>query len=466
MPRLRGPAPDPPAHFVDRDLAPGQALEPSTEDAATERQALALFRTRAENLLPCAARHPIDFAFTGTPAVSVVMVLGDDFPVTIQALNSLRQSFRGNVELFLVDSGSTGRTRYVSRYIHGAHLLRLAEDLGFVRASNAAISCVTADSVLLLGNEMEPGPEALLLALNRLSSDPRIGAVGAKIISTHGRLLAAGGLIGRDGVAYGHMRGASPLAPEANFVRDVDFCPTAFLLARASLLKQLSGFRDDPTDLYFEDADLGARMTQARYRVVYDPSVVAHRHEHAGPGIDYLRFRHDPDRRAAFARSTAGGRRVLFIEDRIPLRMLGSGFVRSNDLLRTMAELGLQVTVFPLQEHCSHVASIFADMPDTVEALYDRSLDDLSEFLDSREGYYDIIWVARTHNLDRIHPILQRHFPGRAPAASHTGHRGYRVAAGAGPRATGRRGIRPGCSAGQGVSQRFVLSARRRGDGG
>jgi O-antigen biosynthesis protein len=32
--------------------------------------------------------------------------------------------------------------------------------------------------------------------------------------------------------------------------------------------------------------------------------------------------------------------RILFVEDTVPLRTIGSGFVRSNDLVQVMASLG------------------------------------------------------------------------------------------------------------------------------
>ena len=120
----------------------------------------------------------------------------------------------------------------------------------------------------------------------------------------------------------------------------------------------------------------------------------------------YLRSRYLADPRAeVFARSTdAKRRRVLVIEDRVPLRTLGSGFVRSNDLIRIMASLQIHVTVFPIFGGTFEPHSVYADFPDTVEIMYDKSLKDLSDFLASRDGYYDTIWVVRTHNLERVRP--------------------------------------------------------------
>ncbi len=375
---------------------------PAIESGKQEQLAMTLFRLRAEDLLLLAARHPVDFTFTGTPELSVVMILGADVALAVQTLSSLRQSFPGRVELLLVDTTPIRQGRFIDRYMRGAHVLRLDSDVDLVNAANAAIACATASAVLLLGSEVELAPAAISLALSRLFSDPAIGAVGGKLIRANGRLLAAGGIIGADGSTRGYMQDASPHAPEANFVRDVDFCSGAFLLVRADLLKYPDGGREDFT--------LCVRIARAGFRIVYDPSVVVYVY---GTARDVPA--RDADHGATvFARSRSEARRVLFIEDQMPLRMLGSGFVRSNDLLRTMAGLGLLVTVFPLLANRLDAAAIHADMPDTVEAMHDRSLNDLAAFLQDRDGYYDTIWIARTHNLDRAGPVLARHLLGKA----------------------------------------------------
>jgi glycosyltransferase involved in cell wall biosynthesis len=73
-----------------------------------------------------------------------------------------------------------------------------------------------------------------------------------------------------------------------------------------------------------------------------------------------------------------------------------------------MAALGCAVTVYPVNGTRQDPAHIFGDMPETVEVMHNYSADRLKEFLDGRQGYYDTIWVCRTHNLNRIAPVLQR----------------------------------------------------------
>ena len=57
-----------------------------------------------------------------------------------------------------------------------------------VRAANAALNCASADAVLFLDSAVELAPGALAAALRRLRSDPRIGAVGGKLVRAHGGL--------------------------------------------------------------------------------------------------------------------------------------------------------------------------------------------------------------------------------------------------------------------------------------
>jgi GT2 family glycosyltransferase len=425
----RGAAPHAFAHYLAIGRAAGLPTIMSPDERVSESQAKALFRARACNLLPVLARQPLDFTCAGRPDLTVIMVLYNQFPFTMMALASLRQCYPGPIELLLVDNGSDDETRFISRYVRGAMLLQVKTNLGFVRACNAALVAATADTVLFLNNDTELCPGAVGVARHRLASDPRIGAVGGKIIRTHGKLQEAGSILWRDGTSQGYLRDASPLAPEANFVREVDYCSAAFLMVRADLLRRLEGFAEAFIPAYYEDADLCVRIRQSGFKLIYDPSVVIHHYEYGSATSPravemqsarsreafiqrnraYLRSRYVADKRAeVFARSLDPvTRRILFIDDQIPLSMLGSGFARSNDVIRVMASLGYHVTVFPMAISESDVIAVFADMPETVEVMHNRSFRDLAPFLLERDGYYDTIWVVRTHNLDRVRPVLE-----------------------------------------------------------
>ena len=294
--------------------------------------------------------------------------------------------------------------------------------------------------MLFLSANAQIAPGSLERARARLEADGSVGAVGGMILQPHGVIAQAGGILWNDGGAHDYKRGASPLHPEANFVRDVDFCAPAFLLVRSALLSQLDGFDHDCASGY-ESVDLCLRIAGAGFRVVYDPSVMITLGDAAptggGPGGHFLSKhavtlgkRFAPGGPVQVFARHAGAEprltkssltdppvtdpplgnplRILFIEDTVPLRRIGSGFVRANDLIRVMASLGCAVTVFPMNG-CDHdLARAFGDMPETVEVMHTLSLDRLAAFLTARPGYYDTVWVARTHNLAQVRPILAR----------------------------------------------------------
>jgi glycosyltransferase involved in cell wall biosynthesis len=249
------------------------------------------------------------------------------------------------------------------------------------------------------------------------------------VIRPDGTLREAGGIVRRDGSAGACLAGASPLAPEVNFVRDVDFVSGDFLMLRRTVAQDLEGFDAAFPPSGPEAADFCLRIAAAGHRVVYDPAVVLFALDTTGQPASRagtlqsrkaLAGKHAAvlAQRPSFAPGcpqAANAKRVLFLEDTVPLRTIGSGFVRSNDIVRTMAGLGYGVTVYPLNGSLFDPAAVYADLPDTVEVMHDRVLADLPDFLAARAGSFDVVWIARTHNLDGVRPILERAFGDAGP---------------------------------------------------
>ncbi|MDD2878183.1 MAG: glycosyltransferase [Acidiphilium sp.] len=393
-----------------------------------EPAAKQLFELKARNQIALFARHRLDFTPQSEAALAVVMVLYNKFELTMLALASLRNNFGGAIDLVIIDNASTDDTRRIETYVRGATIVHSPENLGFLRACNLALESVAAPAMLYLNNDIELGFGAVAAALARLNSDATIGAVGGKIIRTHGRLQEAGSIIWADGSTIGYLRDASPLAPESNFVRDVDYCSGVFLLCRTDLVKRLGGFDEGFKPAYYEEVDLCVRMIESGYRIVYDPDVVVHHLEFGSAanteasmalmrrGRQIFKRKHAEFLKTKFecasdniikARALDGrGKRVLFLEDTVPVRRLGSGFVRANDAVRAIAAAGWRVSVLPINGARHDVMSLFGDLPDTVEVLHDRTIITLPQLLAERADFFDVIWISRTHNLDRTLSIF------------------------------------------------------------
>jgi GT2 family glycosyltransferase len=401
----------------------------STQPPAAEITALQAQRLQlrfADALLPVAGRTGFDFTCTGAPSISVVMAVRDGFAAAMATVASLRSNTTARIELVLVDCGSRDETRFIGSYVRGATLLRFDSDIGWSRAADAGRQAATGQSILFLAAGAQIAPGAVDRAQARLASDASVGAVGGLILRPDGMVAQAGGILCSDGRVHHYQSGASPLAPETGFVRDTDFCAADFLMVRASLLSDLDGFDYDCSQ-GFDAVDLCLRLRQAGFGTVYDPSVMII--GDAGPAQsgdcgDHFRRKHaarlvrhlssEVPVHVLARHTSATPHRVLFIEDTVPVRRLGSGFVRANDLVNMMASLGFAVTVFPVNGCDQPISRVFGDLADTVEVMHTLSLDDFAAFLKERPGYYDTIWIARTHNLAKVRPVLIADFALRA----------------------------------------------------
>jgi hypothetical protein len=202
----------------------------------------------------------------------------------------------------------------------------------------------------------------------------------------------------------------------------------AFLLARVLALRDVGGFDLDFAPAYYEDTDLCLRLVSAGHRIVYDPQIVVHHleygsslsatHAHTAIAKSHLTFtnKHQDILQRHYCRSAGTEvfarsiheykHRVLFIENQIPLRQLGSGFVRSNDIIRGLAALGCAVTVYPIETGSLGPAETYADFPETVEVMWGASLAQFPEFITRRRGYFDTVWVCRTPTLQLVKALL------------------------------------------------------------
>ncbi len=408
---------DPFTHLLTMGLpaglpaAPPPAPEPPPDDQAPTA-------TLDPLLLPALGRIGLDFTCSA-PALSVAVTPRDQFPALLVQLAALRDAWSGDIDLILVDRGSSDAVRTITRHVHGAQLLRFETAIAESVARNAALQCARSATILFLAQGARPAHGAIARGLERLRHDPAVAVVCGLGVTGTGTISGAGGIIWEDGTIAFHAVGAAPTAPEANVTRDADFAPPDFLLGRVEALRAVDAFADPDATLDQAAAALGLRLRARAQRVVYDPGIVIRVDASAGItnteesqaklrdlGGTLLSARGAACRGIAPRPIRPDAQRVLYIDDLVPLRLTGSGFVRSNDVIRAMAGMGYAVTVFPVLG-CRHdLASIYADMPDSVEVMHDRSFAHLADFLTDRPNWFDTIWVSRIHNLDMVAPIL------------------------------------------------------------
>jgi GT2 family glycosyltransferase/SAM-dependent methyltransferase len=369
---------------------------------------------------------------TDEPAISVIVVMFNQAGLTRLCLQALAESREVSFETLLVDNGSSDRVPALLDRVDGATVLRPGENLGFLRAVNLAAGQARGRHLLLLNNDAMVEPLTLAHAARRLDRMADVDAVGGPILLWDGRLQEAGSIIWRDGSCLGYGRGDDPARPEYRFVRDVDYCSGAFLMLRRQRFNELGGFDDAYAPAYYEETDLCARLWEQGRRIVYDPAVRVRHFEFAsetssGQAIalqqrNRARFQ---SRHAAFLAAQAapdaaaivrarqrlppGAKRVLVIDDRVPLPWLGQGYPRAASLLAALADDGHAVTHYPLQFPHEDAADVARAVPETVEVMLGHGLTGLAPFLSGRPDDFDVVIVSRPHNMAQLRSVRQRH---------------------------------------------------------
>lgn len=357
------------------------------------------------------------------PDISVVMCAFNHFDLTIQTLLHLSGSTGCTFEVILIDNASIDDTRHIEAHVAGLRLIRNTQNLGFLKASNQGIAAARGRYVLLLNNDVILPPNALRRALHRMENDATVGAVGGRVVRTHGQLQEAGCVLFSDGSALGYGRDADPFDPEYDFVRDVDYVSGVFIMLSRLVLTDMGGLDLDFAPAYYEETDLCIRIWKRGLRVVYDPSVIIihlefgssrnpdapralmrrNREVLLGKHRDWLADKLAPDaRRAIEGRSATRQTRVLFIEDTIPYRHIGSGFVRAADVVESLVRLGCAVTVYPMNPIEMFPANRREGFHESVELLWNHDITHVPAFFAERATYYDVVWVCRAHNMHRL----------------------------------------------------------------
>jgi mycofactocin system glycosyltransferase len=170
--------------------------------------------------------------------------LGDSYPVIV------------------VDDGSADQEAIrVTAEKHGARLRRRPVPGGPGPARNDGLALVTTPLVAFLDSDCVAGPD-WITALAAHFADPMAGAVAPRVHPETG-----GGAVGRYLDARAPVDLGGREARVAPLTR-VAYVPTAALLARCSAI---TGAGFDPGLRYGEDVDVIWRMTDAGWRVRYDP---------------------------------------------------------------------------------------------------------------------------------------------------------------------------------------------------
>lgn len=195
----------------------------------------------------------------------------------------------------------------------GARYLATPDNPGYGGAVNRAVADLpdTVDWVLVSNPDVVLAPGALERLVAVGDADAGIGAVGPLIREATGAVYPSARSVPslRTGIghaAFANLWPGNPWTaayrhdgPDRQVTRDAGWLSGSCVLVRRSAFDAVGGF-DSGYFMYFEDVDLGYRITRSGLRNVYEPSAEATHlgaHSTSGESDRMLRAHHDSARR-------------------------------------------------------------------------------------------------------------------------------------------------------------------------
>lgn len=199
------------------------------------------------------------------PTVDVVVLSWNRREDTLDAIASVLAQEIDSAGVWIVDQGSApgqlSTLRRLAATRAEVQLIELGHNVGVPEGRNLGIRAGEADFIVCLDNDaVLASPHAIAMAMSRLASDERLGAVAFKALDFNTRTLDLGAW------AYprAHMDVTTP-------VRVSRFVGVGHALRRSAFVE--AGGYDGRLFFCEEELDLSYRMIDRGYQIVYDPSI-------------------------------------------------------------------------------------------------------------------------------------------------------------------------------------------------
>jgi len=228
--------------------------------------------------------------------VSILIPFRDHIEMTRECVEAIRRHTKGvTYEIILLDNFSTSpeAEMFTAEQANLPHIkvLRIAEPFNYSRINNIGARAAAHGFLLLLNNDVFVSGDAWLrVMLDECLAEPRVGAVGAKLLYPGGAVQHAGVVLGVGGVADHAFRGIQGDAPgyvmHAMTAQEVSAVTGACMLVRREAFEAVGGFDEHHLTIAFNDIDLCVKMTQAGWKIVLTPDAVAEHRESMSRGDD------------------------------------------------------------------------------------------------------------------------------------------------------------------------------------
>lgn len=212
------------------------------------------------------------------PDVSILILNWNGKTDTIACLQSLRTLHYANVEIVLVDNGSSDHSAEdIHQQFPQVTLLQNTENLGFVGGNNQGIRYALSrgsEYLLLLNNDTLVDPDFLSSLMRTAEKYPDIGMLNPIIYySNSTNIWFCGGKINWENGVTSHLMDLDRAyyLPEYDHSILSEYATGCALLTRSEVIRQI-GLLDPRFFAYYEDTDWSVRCQKAGWKTVVVPT--------------------------------------------------------------------------------------------------------------------------------------------------------------------------------------------------
>ncbi len=211
------------------------------------------------------------------PLVSVVIVHWNERDLLRNCLLSLQHQDYPEVEMIVVDNGSTdGTPEMVRREFPRVQLIANAENAGFARGNNQGIRLSKGKYVIVLNADTTAEPAWIRVQVEAMEADPALGLCQGKMMLMRepGRINSVGMVLTREGLVK-HLGDGEEDRGQYETASPIFAVSGACACCRRETLDQI-GLFDEDYFIYYEDLDLSWRAWLLGWRCAYVPGAVLH----------------------------------------------------------------------------------------------------------------------------------------------------------------------------------------------
>lgn len=225
------------------------------------------------------------------PQLSVIVCSLNGERVLPTCLRSALASRGIDFEVIVVDNGSSDATPIlVERDFPAVRLLRAPRNLGFAGGNNLGLRAARGEFLLLLNDDTELPPDCLALLAGAFARDPRIGAVGTKLLYADRKTIQHAGAVMHANANTDHLGYREADEGQWDAPGERAYVTGAALALRRAALAEVGLLDPAFFPIYFEEVDLQARLSAAGWKIWYEPAAWLVHFESQSQGMASPRF--------------------------------------------------------------------------------------------------------------------------------------------------------------------------------